>query len=169
MPQPPAPALRRGSTFHLWVERHYRRAALLEPDDLPGSADDDAPDEYDLDELIGHFLAGPWAAQVPIEVEVAVEAVVGSLAVRGRIDAVFARPERGVTIIDWKTGRPPVGAEAHAQAIQLATYRAAYARLRGLDEATQVDAAFYYAATGETVYPALRSGADLEALIATLE
>ncbi|GAA1746553.1 ATP-dependent DNA helicase [Nostocoides vanveenii] len=169
MPQPPAPALRRGSTFHLWVERHYRRAALLDPDDLPGSADDDAPDEYDLDELIGHFLAGPWAAQVPIEVEVAVEAVVGSLAVRGRIDAVFARPGGGVTIIDWKTGRPPVGAEAHAQAVQLAIYRAAYARLRGLDEATQVDAAFYYAATGETVYPALRSGTDLEALIATLE
>ena len=169
MPQPPAPALRRGTSFHSWVERHYRRAALLDPDDLPGSADDETPEAYDLDVLIGHFRAGPWASQVPIEVEVSVEAVIGQLAVRGRIDAVFARPEGGVTIVDWKTGRPPIGADAHAQAIQLATYRAAYARLRGLDEATDVDAAFYYAATGETVYPALRSGADLEALIATLE
>lgn len=168
MPQPPAPALRRGTTFHSWVERHYRRAALLDPDELPGSADDELPGDYDVAELIAHFLAGPWAAQVPLEVEVAVEAVLGSVAVRGRIDAVFARPGGGVTIVDWKTSRPPTGAEAHAQAIQLATYRAAYARLRGWDETTDVDAAFYYAATGETVYPVLRSGADLEALIATL-
>ena len=42
MPTPPALAARRGTAFHAWVEEHYSRAAFVDVDDLPGSADDDA-------------------------------------------------------------------------------------------------------------------------------
>ena len=42
MPTAPAPATRRGTAFHAWVEEHYSRAAFVDLDELPGSADDDA-------------------------------------------------------------------------------------------------------------------------------
>ena len=88
------------------------------------------------------------------------ETVIDGLAVRGRIDAVFSRPDGGVTIVDWKTGAPPGPAAARVRALQLGAYALAYARLRGL-AVDQVDGAFYYAATGETVYPELPSESDL--------
>jgi DNA helicase-2/ATP-dependent DNA helicase PcrA len=52
-------------------------------------------------------------------------------------------------------------------ALQLAAYRLAFARLRGLDP-EQVDAAFYYAASGETVWPPLPDEAELVRLLATV-
>lgn len=167
MPTAPARATRRGTAFHSWLERHFRRAALLEPDELPGSADDPVPADGDLEELIARFRTSAWATREPVEVEVMVETVIGEAAVRGRIDAIFSDPDGGVTIVDWKSGHPPTGAAAHAAAVQLAAYRLAYARLRSLPLA-QVRAAFYYAATGETIEPPLRSAGELEALVAIL-
>lgn len=165
MPAPPHPSTRRGTAFHAWIERRYRRAALIDPEDLPGSADPDTPRAYDLDAMIRHFEASSWAALEPLEVELAVETVIDGIAIRGRIDAVFARPEGGVCIVDWKSGRPPTGPAAAARAVQLAAYRIAYARLRGLDE-KEVKAAFYYATSGVTVYPELPSTRQLRGLLA---
>ena len=165
MPAPPTSATRRGTAFHAWLERHYRRAALLEPDDLPGSADPPVDADADLDALVRTFLASEWAEREPIEVEVMLETVIDDVALRARIDAVFAEPDGGVVIVDWKSGRPHSGSAAHAAAIQLAAYRTAYARLRGIEPA-RVRAAFYYAGSGQTIYPPLRSAADLAHLVA---
>ena len=63
-----------------------------------------------------NFLASEWAERVPIEVELAVETVIDGIAVRGRVDAVFPREDGGMTVVDWKTGRPPSGAEAAVRA-----------------------------------------------------
>ena len=73
--------------------------------------------------------------------------------VRGRIDAVFAEPDGGATVVDWKTGEPPRGSEAarHA-AIQLGVYRLAWAALSGCPESL-VRTAFHYVRTGQTVIP----------------
>ena len=157
MPTRPAESTRQGTAFHAWVERHYRRAALLEPDDLPGSADEGGAQS--LDDLTATFLASPWAGREPLEVELAVETVIGGVAVRGRIDAVF-RDGDGFVIVDWKSGHAPNGADADAKAVQLALYRLAYARLRDVPPSV-VRAAFYYAATGESVFPPLPSDAEL--------
>jgi DNA helicase-2/ATP-dependent DNA helicase PcrA len=54
-------------------------------------------------------------------------------------------------VVDWKTGAKPSGEQARVRRLQLEAYRLAFARLRGLS-LDQVDAAFYYAGTGETVY-----------------
>ena len=85
---------------------------------------------------------GPRAR--PIDVEVPFDMVIGGTVVRGRIDAVFADDDGGVTVVDWKTGDPPDTEEAkrHA-AIQLAVYRLAWAALRGVP-AESVRAAFHY-------------------------
>jgi DNA helicase-2/ATP-dependent DNA helicase PcrA len=155
MPQPPARAARRGTAFHAWVEEHYARAAIVDVDELPGSADDDASDA-DLEALRAAFLASEWSARTPAEVETSVETVLDGVAVRGRIDAVFeetgpdGRPSW--VVVDWKTGRPATGERARARALQLGAYRLAWARLRDVDP-DRVRAAFFHAATGETVWP----------------
>lgn len=153
-PMPAAPALsaRRGTAFHAWVEQHFARAAFLDLVDLPGSADDDPAADEELPVMKEHFLASKWAARVPEAIEIAIETTVAGMSIRGRIDAVFPREGGGFVVVDWKTGARPSGAKARVRALQLEAYRLAFARLRGLP-VDQVDAAFYYAGTGETVFP----------------
>ena len=114
-----------------------------------------------------NFLASEWADRVPVDVEVALETVVAGYAVRGRIDAVFARDDGGFTVVDWKTGAKPAGPTLRHRSLQLAAYALGYARLRGLDP-EDVDAAFFYAATGETYRPGVASQRDLEELLGSV-
>jgi DNA helicase II / ATP-dependent DNA helicase PcrA len=167
MPAPPAVAARRGTAFHAWVEQHFAQAAMVDLLDLPGSADEDPGDDSDLPLMKEHFLASEWALRTPEAIETAIETIVDGIAVRGRIDAVFRRADGGFTVVDWKTGAKPSGEQARVGALQLAAYRLAFARLRGLAP-DQVDGAFYYAASGETVWPQLPDEADLVHLLSTL-
>jgi DNA helicase-2/ATP-dependent DNA helicase PcrA len=167
MPSPPALAARRGTAFHAWVEQHFLRATFVDLLDLPGSADDDPADDEELPRMKQRFLASEWAGRRPEAIEIAIETTVAGMSVRGRIDAVFLRPGGGFTVVDWKTGGKPSGARAKARALQLASYRLAFARLRGLT-LDQVDAAFYYAGTGETVFPELPEQEQLETLLESI-
>jgi DNA helicase-2/ATP-dependent DNA helicase PcrA len=75
----------------------------------------------------------------------------------------------GWLVVDWKTGRRPVGAAARAAAVQLAAYRLAWAGLAGIADADlgSVRAAFHYVRTDETIEPATLPDADgLRALVA---
>ena len=80
---------------------------------------------------------------------------------------MFADPDGGVTVVDWKTGEPPHGPEALRQAaVQLAVYRLAWAALSGVPESS-VHTAFYYVRTGATVAPdELPGPAELAGLLA---
>ena len=111
------------------------------------------------------FLASEWAERQVVAVEVALETPVDGTVVRGRVDAVFARPDGGVDVVDWKTGPPPSGAAAAARAVQLAAYRLAWSRLHGVP-LDKVGAAFFYATTGRTVRPV--DLLDEEGLVALL-
>ena len=83
---------------------------------------------------------------------------IGETIVRGRIDAVFADPDGGVTVVDWKTGTPPADDEARRHAaVQLAVYRLAWAGLSGVPESA-VRAAFHYVRSGRTVTPEVMPG-----------
>jgi DNA helicase-2/ATP-dependent DNA helicase PcrA len=167
MPSAPALAARRGTAFHAWVEQHFAQAAFVDLLDLPGSADDDPAGDEELPLMKERFLASEWAGRSPEAIEIAVETTISEMAVRGRIDAVFPRPEGGFTVVDWKTGAKPSGVKATIRALQLGAYRLAFARLRGLT-LDQVDAAFYYAGTGETVYPVLPDEDQLAALLGSI-
>ena len=167
MPSPPALAARSGTAFHAWVEQHFARPAFVDLIDLPGSADDDPADDGQLPLMKERFLASEWAHRSPEAIELAIETTVAGMAIRGRIDAVFPRPGGGFTVVDWKTGAKPSGDRARVRAVQLAAYRLAFARLRGLTLA-QVDAAFYYAGTGETVFPGLPDEAQLTTLLGSI-
>lgn len=159
MPRPPAPEARAGTAFHAWVEEHYQRAAIVDVDDLPGAADHEAM-ATSLEVMKEHFLSSPWADRTPLAVEVDVEHVVAGIALRGRVDAVFDDGPGRLVVVDWKTGQPPVGRQQRVRSVQLAAYRAAIARLHELPPEA-VTAAFYYAASGETVFPPLPTEADL--------
>ena len=167
MPSAPALAARRGTAFHAWVEQHFARAAFVDLLDLPGSADDDPADNGELPRMKERFLASQWAHRSPEAIEIAIETTVAGLAIRGRIDAVFPRPGGGFTVVDWKTGIRPSGDKARIRALQLGAYRLAFARLRGLT-LDQVDAAFYYAGTGETVFPELPDEEKLATLMGSI-
>jgi DNA helicase-2/ATP-dependent DNA helicase PcrA len=165
MPAKPAPLARRGTAFHAWLEQRFAGERLLDLDELPGAADETADAEADLAQLQEAFLASAWAARRPIDVEVPFETRIGSLLVRGRMDAVFADDDGGFTVVDWKTGTEPTGPAA---AVQLAAYRIAWADLAGVPP-ERVRAAFHYVRTDRTVAPVDLLDADgLVALISSV-
>ncbi|NES28662.1 AAA family ATPase [Micromonospora terminaliae] len=168
MPTEPNPYARRGTAFHTWLEQRFGADRLLDVDELPGAADEDAAPDDALTELQERFLASEWAERVPVEVEVPFATVIAGVVVRGRMDAVFARPGGRFDVVDWKTGRQPTGREADAAAVQLAVYRLAWAELAGVP-VERVGAAFHYVRDGVTVRPAdLLDAAGLTALVAAV-
>jgi DNA helicase II / ATP-dependent DNA helicase PcrA len=166
VPRAPAPLARRGTLFHAWLESRWGSPRLLDVDELPGSADEGAAPDRELASLQNAFLASEWAVRTPVEVEAPFELLIAGVLVRGRVDAVFATDGDGVEVVDWKTGRPPGGpAEQAVRAVQLAAYRLAFARLRGLPLA-RVGAAFHHVRENLTVRPVdLLDEAELEALV----
>src|SRR4029078_11531503 len=133
-PANPPPLARRGPAFHTWLERRWSAQPLLDVDELPGAADESA-DDADFAELRRAFEASPWAERTPDEVEVPFDMTIGPVLVRGRMDAVFGDADGGWTVVDWKPGTRPGGADADAAAVQLAAYRLAWARLQGIEDA----------------------------------
>ena len=131
LPLPPNPHARRGTAFHAWLEQRFGAAQLLDLDELPGAADEGAASDDALASLQEAFLASDWADRRPIEAEVPFETVIAGVAVRGRMDAVFADPDGGFTVVDWKTGPLPDESRLPALAVQLAAYRLAWADLAG--------------------------------------
>jgi DNA helicase-2/ATP-dependent DNA helicase PcrA len=167
VPQRPVPAARRGTEFHSWVEARSGQRQLLDPGDLPGAADA-ALGDSDLGDLQAHFLRTPYAARVPVEVEVPFEMTLAGHLVRGRIDAVYADDDGGFDVIDYKTGRQPAGAAAESSAVQLSCYRLAWAALAGVP-LERVRAGFLYVADEVVVRPAVLHGeAELSAMLTGL-
>ncbi|MBO0866629.1 MAG: PD-(D/E)XK nuclease family protein, partial [Mycobacterium sp.] len=169
LPVRPEPHAVLGNAFHDWVQRFYGAERLFDLADLPGAADADTAqaDAKQLAALQAAFLASPWATRTPVAVEVPFEMAIGDTVLRGRIDAVFAEPDGGATVVDWKTGEPPHGPEAARQsAIQLGVYRLAWAALAGCPESL-VRTAFHYVRSAVTVVPdTLPDASELAALLA---
>lgn len=167
LPRPPAPAARRGTRFHAWVETLFEQRPLLAPDELPGAEDDELGTDADLMDLQQAFLASAWSRRKPYAVEAPFAFPLAGRVIRGRIDAVYDLGEGRWHVVDWKTGR-----EA-ADPVQLAVYRLAWARLRDVD-VSQVEASFLYVRSdkevrhedllGEQELAALLSGAETSAL-----
>ncbi|MGW4249329.1 PD-(D/E)XK nuclease family protein, partial [Nocardia sp. NPDC004722] len=95
--------------------------------------------------------------------------------IRGRMDAVFRRPDGTWVVVDWKTGAEPQRAEEDSVAIQLAVYRLAWARLESArtgepeaDILANTVAAFHYVRTNRTIAPEHLPGpTELAAIITT--
>ncbi|MEU1431395.1 ATP-dependent DNA helicase [Nocardia sp. NPDC005746] len=174
LPYPPSPYTRRGTAFHAWLQRWFAGARLLGFETLPGAADT-ADTDADLMRLQEAFLASPWADRNAVEVEISFETTIAGTVIRGRMDAVFRRPDGAWVIVDWKTGAEPRRGEEDSVAVQLAVYRLAWARLEAArsgrpeaDVLAETFAAFHYVRSGRTIAPAHLPGpAELAAIITT--
>jgi DNA helicase-2/ATP-dependent DNA helicase PcrA len=167
VPHRPVKRTRRGTAFHSWLEHRWSASTLLDIDEIPGAVDD-LIDDVELERLKAVFAVSSWADKTPIAVEVPFEMTFGGVVIRGRMDAVFEESNGRFTVVDWKTGKRPIGAQATAQATQLAIYRLAWADLKGIPEnkIDLVKAAFYYVGSDETVTPAdLLTAKDLRKLL----
>lgn len=170
LPYPPNPLARRGTAFHAWVQRWFAGTRLLGLDELPGAGEPDPHDasvDAELARMQDAFLNSPWAHRSPLDVEVPFETSIAGTVIRGRMDAVFAEPGGGWTVVDWKTGAEPGPADEPAVAMQLAIYRLAWARLmaarHGGTEHEMLDkigAAFHYVRSGRTIAPAELPGPE---------
>ena len=151
---------RRGTAFHLWVERQFTDAATLFGDEYLDYLDP-LDEDSKLEDLKKAWLSSEYTNRTPARVEVPFETTIGGILVRGRIDAVYATAD-GFEVVDWKTGSTKLDASA---AVQLAMYRLAWAKLSGTD-ISKISAAFHYVPTSVTDRPAdLLDEAALIALI----
>ena len=165
VPREPGMSARKGTAFHAWVEEYFGAAGMLDLGEAAG-ADDHIDEAYGLDSMVETFRQSEWAHRAPAHVEVPVETRIGDVVVRGRIDAVFRDADGGWDLVDWKTGRRPSAAQLKVKAVQLAVYRLAWARLKGVP-LEDVRAAFYYVADNQVVRPHdLGSAEKLEEIVA---
>src|SRR4029078_4372762 len=124
VPSRPDPDALLGTAFHDWVQRFYGAERLFDLDDIPGAVDGQLSreDSESIAELQAAFMASPWAARTPVDVEVPFDMVIGGTVLRGRIDAFFEDAD-GAMVVDWKTGDAPQTPEAERHvAVQLAVY-----------------------------------------------
>lgn len=149
VPFKPNTYAKRGTLFHQWLEDRFGSTALLDETELPGIDEDYSDDAFI--ELRDAFLGSTWENRTPEFVEHPFEVTIGEHVIRGRMDAVF-HTDGTWMVVDWKTGRTPTGPEMDAAIIQLAVYRLAWARLKGL-EPEEVRAAFHYVAHDHTFEP----------------
>jgi DNA helicase-2/ATP-dependent DNA helicase PcrA len=162
IPQLSSAYARRGTTFHEWIEEHFKRPrlfdedafddSLIEEEFLADQAFADSDEDPALATLKEKWLASEWANRDPIGVEVGFETILDGTVLNGRIDAVYRVGEK-CEVVDWKTGKSKQGKDLENAAIQLAAYRLAYARMNNLP-LDQVSAAFYYIGDNTTIRPA---------------
>lgn len=155
MPEKPYRATRLGTLFHSWVEERAGLAGSREViDAFSGEldAEDPAVDEAELARLQATFERSAWAALKPVEVERELHLPFDGRIVICKIDAVYERDGR-YQIVDWKTGKAPKDADQLAERqLQLALYRLAFAKWKGIDPDT-VDAVFYYVSDDRVIEP----------------
>ncbi len=176
MPQRPYRATRLGTLFHSWVEQRSSAvpsgdtvdAGLFELEGIdldsfgPGSTELDSTElgstELGSTELAqfarlrATFEASPWAGLAPEDVEVEIHLVLDEQVFICKLDAVY-RTEQGYQIVDWKTGKAPKNAADLAlKQTQLALYRLAYSRWKGVP-VEQIDAVFYFVADDTVIAP----------------
>ncbi|WP_104177745.1 ATP-dependent DNA helicase [Cryobacterium sp. Y50] len=177
MPQRPYRATRLGTLFHSWVERRAGGATgtdrvdadLFDLDlDLADEGQGtgtlgqlDVPEQEQFAILQATFERSEWADRRPVDVEIEIHHVLAGQVFVCKLDAVY-RTETGFQVVDWKTGRAPKNAaDLELKQTQLALYRLAYARWKGIDPSI-VDAVFYFVADDIVITPErLYSESDL--------
>jgi len=166
LPRRPGSEARKGTVFHAWIEEFYGSGGMLDLGEYPGGADAHVDETLGLKGMAAIFEQSEWALREPAAIEAPIETRIGSIVVRGRIDAIFRDADGGWDLIDWKTGRPPAMERRAAKAVQLAVYRLAWSRLKDVP-LEKVRAAFFYVADNLVVRPHdLGDAEELERIIA---
>ena len=155
MPEKPYRATRLGTLFHSWVEERSGIVGSRETIDALESEFDTEVSDLDGAELAllqKTFERSEWATRKPVEVERELHVPFDGHIIICKIDAVYERDGR-FEIVDWKTGKAPSTSEELAERqLQLALYRLAFAKWKGIDPES-IDAVFYYVSDDRVVKP----------------
>ena len=160
MPEKPYRATRLGTQFHSWVEERsgvHGSSEVIDALATELDEDDLGVDNQELKRLQRIFEGSPWATQEPIEVEREIHLPLDGQIIVCKIDAVYANTgdadgER-FQVVDWKTGKVPQDTkDLEEKQLQLALYRLAYARWKGIDPG-RIDAMFFYVADNAIIRP----------------
>ncbi len=155
MPERPFRATRLGTLFHSWVEERSGFAGSGDVIDVVERELDQENSALGIEELArlqATFERSEWASRKPVEVEREVHLPFDGRIIICKIDAVFEDDGR-FQIVDWKTGKAPRTSEELAERqLQLALYRLAFAKWKGIDPES-VDAVFYYVSEDKVIAP----------------
>ena len=156
MPQRPYRATRLGTVFHSWVENRFGMHGGTDLIDALETELDEAEGTLDVErlaELQRTFEGSEWGTRRPVEVEREIHLPLDGHIVICKIDAVYALPGDRFEVVDWKTGKAPVDDDdLERKQLQLALYRLAYAKWRGIDP-ERIDAVFYFVADDRVIRP----------------
>ena len=138
-PAKPYRATRTGTLFHSWVEDFL-------------VSEIDQPSSDSVQELAEIFKNSRFSNLKDSEIEIEINLTHGVNTFVCKLDAVF-HSEGRYEIVDWKTGSPPETKDQEREMIlQLALYRFAYSKLRGVP-IDQIDVCFYFVADNTELRP----------------
>ena len=152
MPEQPYKQTMAGTLFHSWVEQRF--GVLSNSDELDGIelVHEDEATTKTVEELRTIFEESRFSKMTPHSIESEIQVTIKGNTFICKLDAVF-KTETGFEIVDWKTGKPPVGQkEISDRALQLALYRMAFARLHGVDPES-IEVCLYYVADNLEIKP----------------
>ena len=160
LPVRPDPHALLGTAFHDWVQRFYGAERLFDLDDLPGAVDGQLArdDAEGLAELQAAFMASPWAARTPVDVEVPFDMVIGGTGGagthrRGVRPTPTAPPSSTGRRVNRRTRRRPSGTPPFSS--RSTGWRG---RRCAACPPHSVRAAFHYVRSGQTVTPRVAAG-----------
>lgn len=152
MPEKPYTQTMAGTLFHSWVEQRFGILSNSEELDSLELAHEDEATTRTVEELRAIFEESRFSRMTPHSIESEIQVTIQGNTFICKLDAVF-KTETGYEIVDWKTGKPPVGEKEIAdRALQLALYRMAFARLHGIDPA-KIEVCLYYVADDLEIKP----------------
>ncbi|MGQ0848333.1 MAG: ATP-dependent DNA helicase [Actinomycetota bacterium] len=131
LPRRPNPAARRGTEIHRLIELHNRRQLPITDlidglYDAPVAVDEaslaDGGAGWSKTDPLGAFKSSRFAGAHPLLVEQPFELGLGSLRIKGRVDAVYEPKPGHWEIVDFKSGRRP---DDPSSKVQLEAYAVA--------------------------------------------
>jgi DNA helicase-2/ATP-dependent DNA helicase PcrA len=160
MPEQPYQQSITGTEFHGWLERQFGQGIAVDIDSLTDDSDASVPEGIDISNLQETFARSQWAGRKPEDVEIEIQVAIERNIFICKLDAVFATDD-GFQIVDWKTGKAPETAEdEEAKALQLALYRMAYSRYKGIDP-SKISCALYFVTDDRVLEPSIKSEAEI--------
>ena len=152
LPEQPYKQTMAGTLFHSWVEQRFGVLSNSDELDAVEVAKDDEATQKTVDELREIFEGSRFSSMSPHSIEAEIQVTIKGNTFICKLDAVF-KTETGFEIVDWKTGKPPVGSKEIAErSLQLALYRMAFARLHKVDP-SQIEVCLYYVADNLEIKP----------------
>lgn len=154
LPEQPYKQTMAGTLFHAWVEQRFGVLGTSDELDAIELLNEDESTQKTVEELREIFEGSRFAKMTPHSIESEIQVTIKGNTFICKLDAVF-KTDNGFEIVDWKTGKPPVGEKEIAErALQLALYRMAFARIHQVDPSL-IEVCLYYVADDLEIKPEL--------------